>query len=105
MVTFGSDVARTPAESVICGTARSVAVARGVAVGGGLVRVTAAVKRAVGAGVVGFGEGLGVGASVGASVRNGGGAVGSASGSSTGSGVPTTGGWSGAFGFFGCASA
>ena len=104
IVTFGNDVARTPAESVICGIARSVAVARGVGVGGGLVRVTAAVKRAVGAGVLGFGDGLGVGGSVGASVRNGGGAVGSDSGSTTGSGV-TTGGCSGAFGFFGCASA
>jgi hypothetical protein len=110
MVTFGSDVARTPAESVTCGIARSVAVARGVGVGGGLVRVTAAVKRAVGAGVVGFGDGLGVGGSVGASVRNGGGAVGTlASLGRPGPPPPgsgsTTGGWSGAFGFFGCASA
>ena len=105
MVTLGSDVARTPACSWICGVERSVAVPRGVGVGGGEVRVTAAVKRAVGDGVAGFGDGLGVGGSVGASVRKGGGAVGSSSGSRLGSGVPTTGGRRGAFAFFGCASA
>lgn len=103
IVIFGSEVARTPGASVICGTARSVAVARGEGVGGALVLVTAAVRRAVGAAVVGFGEGVDVGGSVGASVRKGGGAVGSgvASASSGGAGFSATGGWSGAFGFFG----
>ena len=103
-MTFGSAVARTPAASVICGTGvgRSVGVGvgRGVAVGVPLVRGCVALARGVA-----VGEGDGVGGGVGASVRNGAGAVVGSGSGSDGDGFSATGGCSGAFGFFGCASA
>jgi len=109
-VTFGSAVARTAAESVICGTGvgRSVGAAVARAVGAGVGVVTRAARPlAVGVGLGVVGTGLGVGGGVGASVRNGNGdgdPSGSGSGSAT-TGFSATGGLSGAFGFFGWASA
>ncbi len=101
-VTCGKAVLRTPGTSVMVGAG----VGRGEvgrAVGTGVpVTITGfpLTMSVVGRDVLGGAVGGGVGAGVGGRVKTGGGSV----GSGVGVGLSATGGWSGASGFFGCAS-
>src|SRR5258708_372411 len=82
----------------------SSAMRRGVGAGDA-VAARATVPGAVAVGRAVVGTGVGVGGTVGASVRNGDVGEGVGSGSGSVAGFSATGGCSGAFGFFGCASA